>query len=175
LVHIACPEVTEVIKWGFPNFEYKGPMFSIAAFKAHCAITFWKGKLMKDAHLMEVAESEVAMGHFGKIKSLQDLPSDEKMIEYLQEAMDLNERGIKLEKSNSKPKKEYNMPALWEEKLNENPLAKDNFNSFSPSKQNEYKEWICEAKTEATLIKRITQALILIEEGKARHWKYGAK
>lgn len=32
LVHTACPEVEEKIKWGFPHFDYKGMMCSMAAF-----------------------------------------------------------------------------------------------------------------------------------------------
>ena len=42
LVHKACPEVEETIKWGFPHFDYKGIMCSMAAFKNHCAFGFWK-------------------------------------------------------------------------------------------------------------------------------------
>jgi hypothetical protein len=30
LVHQACPEVEEVIKWGFPNFDYKGVLCNMA-------------------------------------------------------------------------------------------------------------------------------------------------
>jgi hypothetical protein len=47
-VHAACPEVEETIKWGMPSFEYKGPYFSMAAFKAHCSAGFWKANLLKD-------------------------------------------------------------------------------------------------------------------------------
>ena len=38
----------EVIKWGFPHFEYKGLVGSMAAFKQHCSFGFWKGKLLSD-------------------------------------------------------------------------------------------------------------------------------
>jgi hypothetical protein len=43
LVHKACPDVEEKIKWSFPHFEYKGPICHMAAFKQHCAFGFWKG------------------------------------------------------------------------------------------------------------------------------------
>lgn len=43
LVHEACLEVEETIKWSFPHFDYKdNVMCSMAAFKAHCAFTFGK-------------------------------------------------------------------------------------------------------------------------------------
>ena len=70
LVHKACPDVEENIKWSFVSFEYKGLLCSFAAFKQHCAFGFWKAALMKDPALIENAKSESAMGHLGKITSL---------------------------------------------------------------------------------------------------------
>jgi hypothetical protein len=46
LVHKACPEVEETMKWSFPHFDYKGMMCSMAAFKQHCAFGFWKASLI---------------------------------------------------------------------------------------------------------------------------------
>ena len=34
VVHDACPEVEETMKWSFPHFDYKGMLCSMAAFKA---------------------------------------------------------------------------------------------------------------------------------------------
>src|SRR5882757_7669780 len=80
LVHKACPDVEEKMKWSFPHFDYKGEMMcSMAAFKQHAAFGFWKAALMKDPILTETSKSEVAMGHLGRITSLKDLPSDKKM------------------------------------------------------------------------------------------------
>ena len=98
LVHLACPNVEEVMKWSFPNFEYKGLMCHMAGFKNHCSFGFWKGALMKDKSLVKNAASESAMGHLGPIKSLKDLPSDKVMIQYIKEAAKLNDAGIKVEK-----------------------------------------------------------------------------
>ena len=53
LVHTACPGVEESIKWSFPNFDYKGPFCSMAAFKEHCSFGFWKAALMSDATKMK--------------------------------------------------------------------------------------------------------------------------
>ncbi|MEA2464529.1 MAG: hypothetical protein QOJ98_2276, partial [Acidobacteriota bacterium] len=43
VVHGACPEVEETIKWSVPHFDYKGPFCQMAAFKQHCGFGFWKG------------------------------------------------------------------------------------------------------------------------------------
>src|SRR5688572_21170865 len=91
LVHRACPEVEETMKWSFPHFDYRNEMMcSMAAFKQHCVMGFWKASIMKDPVLVENARSEVAMGHMGKIASIKDLPPDKKVIAYIKEAMGLN-------------------------------------------------------------------------------------
>lgn len=71
-------------------------MCSMASFKKHCSFGFWKASLMKDKTLIANAESETAMGHYGKITSLKDLPSDKKIVAHIKNAMVLNEKGIKL-------------------------------------------------------------------------------
>ena len=66
IVHAACPDVEETMKWSFPHFDYKGGMMcSMAAFKAHCAFGFWKSSLV-----LTVPGADDAMGHFGRITSV---------------------------------------------------------------------------------------------------------
>jgi hypothetical protein len=96
LIHIACPETEEKIRWGFPHFDYMGMLVSMAAFKKHCAFTFYKGDLMNDPYgVMDKGRSE-SMGQMGKLTSLEDLPSDEIMISLIREAMRLNDEGVRL-------------------------------------------------------------------------------
>lgn len=79
LVHTACPDVEEKMKWSFPHFDYKGEMMcSVAYFKQHAVFGFWKASLMNDPILLQNAQSKVSMGHLGKLTSLKDLPSDKK-------------------------------------------------------------------------------------------------
>lgn len=173
LVHKACPEVEETIKWGFPHFNYKGMMCSMAAFKKHCAFSFWKASLMKDKKLIENAKSESAMGHLGKITSLKDLPSDKVLLSYIKEAMKLNEDDEKLStKKVAKAKKEIIVPDYFIKALKKSKFAQKTFENFSPSHKKEYIEWITEAKTEETRNKRIATAIEWLAEGKQRNWKY---
>jgi uncharacterized protein YdeI (YjbR/CyaY-like superfamily) len=171
LVHAACPDVEETMKWSFPHFDYKGVMCSMASFKQHCVFGFWKAALMKDKSLMETAKSEVAMGHLGRITSLQDLPSDKKMLAYIKEAMKLNELGARIEKPRV-VKKEIPIPDYFAKALSKNKKAKKVFDDFSTSHRREYLEWITEAKTEATREKRMKTTLGWLKEGKDRNWKY---
>ena len=171
LVHLSCPEVEEVMKWSFPNFEYKGLMCSMAAFKNHCSFGFWKASLMKDKTLVKNAESQSSMGHLGALKSLKDLPSDKVMIQYIKEAAKLNDAGIKVEKK--KPiKKELVIPPYFIKAIKTNKAAQKAFYGFSYSNKKEYVTWITEAKTEATRTSRMATALEWIAEGKIRNWKY---
>lgn len=174
LVHRACPEATETVKWGFPHFEYHGVLCSMASFKKHCSFGFWKAALLSDPHkLLNIAE-KAAMGHFGQIKSLADLPDDAILIQYIQEGAKLNKENIKKE---AKPKSAISkqnlvIPDYFQEALNQTEQAKRVFDSFSYSKQKEYITWLTEAKTEATRLKRQEIALEWITEGKSRNWKY---
>ena len=172
LVHTGCPQVEETIKWGFPNFDYKGVFCSMAAFKEHCSFGFWKAAIMKDAEKLK-ANQESAMGHLGKIKSIDDLPSDKILISYIKEAARLNDEGVKLPPRNkSVEKKELIIPEYFTKPLSKNKKASQAFEAFSPSHKKEYVEWITEAKTEETRNKRMATALEWIAEGKGRNWKY---
>lgn len=171
LVHKACPQVEEKIKWGIPSFEFKGPMCGMASFKQHCTFGFWKASLMKDNTLLETAKSEVAMGHLGRITSLKDLPADRVMIGYIKEAAKLNEDGIKV-KRRPVVKTPVVVPAYMLKALKTNKKAEKTFREFSNSNRKEYVEWITEARTEATREKRIETMLQWLEEGKIRNWKY---
>ncbi len=175
LVHKICPDVEEKIKWGMPFFDYKGPMCHMASFKQHAVFGFWKAALMKDKELLEMAKSEVAMGHLGKITSLKDLPSNKQLTAYIKDAMQLNEAGVKLPAKPKAAAKPVEVPAELTVALKRNKAAKATFEAFSNSHKKEYIEWITEAKTEATREKRLEQAIEMMAEGKSRNWKYHAK
>ena len=170
LVHEACPDVVEKKKWSFPHFDYKGMLCSMASFKEHCAFGFWKQSLLEaDAFPTE----KTAMGSFGRITSLADLPDDKTMKKLIVDAIKLNDAGIKVVKA--KPageKKELVVPEVLLEALAANDAAAETFNNFPYSKKRDYVEWITEAKTDTTREKRLATTLEWLAEGKARHWKY---
>ncbi|MEO8398433.1 MAG: YdeI/OmpD-associated family protein [Ignavibacteriaceae bacterium] len=172
LVHKADPDIEETIKWGMPFFDHKGTVCHMAAFKQHCAIGFWKGSLMKDSKKVFVRNEEAAMGHLGRITSLKDLPSDKILIEYIKEAVKLNEAGIKLPPKKPKEKKELEIPDYLTTALKKNKKAQKTFEDFSYTNKKEYIDWLTEAKTEATRNKRLETAIEWISEGKIRNWMY---
>ncbi len=172
LVHKACPQVEETVKWGFPHFEYKGILCSMAAFKQHCSFGFWKATLMKDDKDLLKQVGKTDMGYFDKIQSLEDLPSDKILIAYIKEAVRLNDEDIKVVKPKAAPKKALATPPDLLAALKKNKAALKTFESFSPSNKKDYIEWIVDAKTEATRNKRLETAIEWMAEGKIRNWKY---
>jgi uncharacterized protein YdeI (YjbR/CyaY-like superfamily) len=175
LVHQACPQIEETMKWSMPFFDYKGAVCNMASFQQHCSFGFWKASLMTDYHKI-MTEGHEAPGQLGQIKSLQDLPSDEILVGYIKEAVRLNEEGVKVPaKPKTTEKKELVIPECLVSALETNSVASETFENFSYSKKKDYAEWLNEAKTDDTRYKRLATAIEWLTEGKARHWKYERK
>ena len=167
-IHAACPDVVETVKWGHPSFEYKGILCGMAAFKQHAAFGFWKHDLVvgKDA------KSKEAMGSFGRITSLADLPPAAKFAGLVKKAMELNDAGVKVVRDKTRKKKPIAMHPGFAKALARDAKARAQFDAFSPSCQREYMEWIGDAKQDATRERRIATAVAWIAQGKSRNWKY---
>jgi uncharacterized protein YdeI (YjbR/CyaY-like superfamily) len=172
LVHAACPEVEETMKWSFPNFIYKGMFCSMASFKAHCAFGFWKASLIFGKGNSAAGDDKGSMGHFGRLTALSDLPKDKELLAYIKEAVRLNDAGISKARPRPKAKKELVVPNYFTLALKKNKKALAAFEDFSYSHKKEYLEWITEAKTDETRQRRIATALEWMAEGKSRNWKY---
>jgi len=171
LVYKADPDIQETVKWGFPHFEHKGIVCSMASFKEHCTFLFWKASLMSDTSNIFKQTANTAMGQLGRLEKLSDLPPDKVLIEYIKEAVQLNKENVKAPLKSSE-KKKLIIPEYFLSALKKNKKAIKNFEDFSYSHKKEYVEWITEAKTDATKEKRVATAVEWISEGKGRNWKY---
>ena len=165
LVHTGCPDVEETLKWGVPHFMHQGMLGGMAAFKHHCAFGFWTGAML-------LPSNSEAMGNFGRITALSDLPKDKIMIGLVKKAARSNENGEKRPLAPRKPKKDLPMPAGLLKELKKSSRARATFENFSPSHKRDYVEWITEAKTEETRTRRLRTAIEWLTEGKPRNWKY---
>jgi uncharacterized protein YdeI (YjbR/CyaY-like superfamily) len=167
-VHAACPDVEESLKWSMPFFSHRGPLMNMSAFKEHAAFGFWKGALVLGR---SAGDDERAMGQFGRITSVKDLPPKKELVALIKKAAKLNEEGVKVEKKKVR-RPELPVPSELTAALAKNEKAKAAFEAFPPSHKREYNEWIGEAKREETRVARVKQAVEWIAEGKARNWKY---
>ena len=170
LVHRGCPEVAETLKWSMPWFEYKGLLCGMAAFKQHATFGFWQHKLILDKSC-----EEGGMGQFGRITSLQDLPSDNTLLGYIAKAVKLKDSGVRSASgtpARRNVKRELVLPDYLSAALKRNKRALTNFEKFSYSHKKEYVEWLTGAKREETRQKRLSTALAWITAGKPQNWKY---
>jgi uncharacterized protein YdeI (YjbR/CyaY-like superfamily) len=167
-VHESCPDVTENIKWGMPSFEYKGLLCGFAAFKAHATFGFWKHDLV----IGEDSRSREAMGSFGRLTSLSQLPSKRLFSTWMKKAMKLNEDGITAPREKRTVKKPIAPPRDFAAALAKDARAFGTFKGLAPSHKREYIEWITEAKRPETRSRRIATSLEWLAAGKSRNWKY---
>ncbi|MEO8190254.1 MAG: YdeI/OmpD-associated family protein [Acidobacteriota bacterium] len=173
LVHQACPDVEETVKWSSPAFTTDGKiMCGMAAFKEHCTFGFWHQGMTEV--LGEDGEKEAtAMGSFGRIRSLSDLPSDRKLLRYIRKAAELSASEAPARPRPARaPAKAVEVPEDLAAGLKKNRAAGSTFEKMSLSHRREYVEWITEAKREETREKRLSTALEWLAEGKSRNWKY---
>ena len=170
IVHEACPQVDETMKWSMPSFGYAGGILcGMAAFKQHVSFGFWK-----HAQVMGEENPRDGMGSFGKMTTIKDLPPKKELVALIKRAMKLNEQGVKPPPASRKaaPKPPPVAPDDLMAALKKNRKAQATFDAFSPSARREYIDWIVEAKREETRAKRLAQAIEWMAEGKQRNWKY---
>jgi uncharacterized protein YdeI (YjbR/CyaY-like superfamily) len=164
VMHEACPDIEEDLKWNSPAFMYQGAILAgCAGFKQHVQFGFWKHDV--------VVGARDGMG-FGKVTRIEDLPARKQLLAQVKKAMKVQESGAKSPLMARKKRKPIPMHPALEGALAKNKKAKAAFEALSPSHQREYLEWITEAKGEDTRARRVKQAVEWIAQGKSRNWKY---
>jgi uncharacterized protein YdeI (YjbR/CyaY-like superfamily) len=167
-VHAVLPEVEETMKWSMPTYTVGGKIVLItSAFKAHAALNFWRGQEIGDG-----SPKAGAMGQFGRLTSVEDLPPDTELDALIGEAAALAKTAPAPRKTKHEPKPAPEMHPDFASALAKADKAKSTFDNFPPSCRREYLEWISEAKREETRNKRIATAVEWLAEGKRRNWKY---
>jgi uncharacterized protein YdeI (YjbR/CyaY-like superfamily) len=167
VVHAACPDCEETLKWSMPTFMYKGKILAgFAAFKAHATFGYWN-----DSMLNEDSKNRSAMGQFGRLASLDDLPDRTTLIDLTRQSMALIDSGAKPPRATAK-KAPFTVPQDLRAAIDAAPAAAATWAGFPPSCQREYVEWVTEAKRDETRAKRLALTIEWLAEGKRRNWKY---
>jgi uncharacterized protein YdeI (YjbR/CyaY-like superfamily) len=162
LIHTACPNVEETIKWSSPFYTYKGLLATTPAFKKHCAVIFWKGKLILGKDRTK----------YRRLTSLAQLPSDKILLSCIRKAVELNEAGTKTTTRRKSGARQVPVPNDVVAALAKRKKSLATFEQLSPSHRREYIEWITQAKREETRLRRIATAIEWLSQGKSFNWKY---
>lgn len=166
-VHAVVPAAEETIKWRMPTYAVGGKILLItAAFKAHAALNFWRGQDLRSGNNHE------ALGQFGKLKGIADLPPDSELDRLIAAAAQLAANAPAPRTAKHPPKPAAELHPDFSAALAAHPRAEATLDAFPPSCRREYVDWIGEAKQDATRAKRIATAIEWLSEGKKRHWKY---
>jgi hypothetical protein len=173
VVHAACPQVEETLKWSSPSFVHKGIVCGMAAFKEHCTFGFWKEALLHDRLAGLPRGDGKAMGQFGRITSVSQLPGDRALMRLVRAAVELNERGIK-SPTRGKPRgdRELPVPGYFMAALRNNRKALATFKGFNYSNKKDYVDWVTDAKGEETRRRRLETSVAWMADGKVHNWKY---
>jgi uncharacterized protein YdeI (YjbR/CyaY-like superfamily) len=167
-VHAVAPDAEEAMKWSAPGFTVDGKiLLMMAAFKAHAALNFWRGQEIGDGN-----PKAGAMGQFGRLTSIGDLPPDAELDALIREAVALAKTAPAPRKVKHEPKPAAEIHPEFAAALKVSPKAQETLDGFPPSARREYLDWVAEAKQDKTRAKRIADAIEWLSEGKRRHWKY---
>lgn len=175
VVHEGCPEIVETMKWSRPFFDFNGPLCGMAAFKEHCSLHFWKGGNIVSAD----ASKAGAMGQFGRITTLKDLPARRTLVGLVKKAAALNAAGVRADWMEKRvvaravrSVRPIVVPEDLAAALAKNRKARATFEAFSPSHRREYVDWIVGAKRQETRDRRVATAVAQMADGKVQNWKY---
>lgn len=159
------------MKWSTPSFLYKGKILcNMAAFKGHATFGFWQGRLVTGEGAPP-PEKE-AMGQFGRLTTLSDLPDAAALAAMVHKAMALVDSDAKAARPIKHARPPAETPVDLTAALAASASAKASFDAFPPGQRREYIDWITSAKRPETRRKRLETAIAQLEEGKRLNWKY---
>ena len=160
--------LTEELKWSIPCYTFQGKnILVVAAFKAYCSVSFFKGALLSDSHgkLKTPGENSQAT-RLLKFTSAEQVKQEADIIKaYIYEAIEVEKAGLKVAfKKDVGP-----MPEELKEKLEDMPALKTAFNALTPGRQRGYILYFSQAKQSKTRMARIEKYIPKILSGKGFH------
>jgi len=157
-------EAKEDFKWSIPVYTLNNKnVFGICKFKNHFGIWFFNGVFLKDPKkvLENAQEGKTKSMRHWKFQSLDEV--DKKVVlDYMTEALDNQKKGLEVKAEKTK---KVEIPELLQSELRKDAALKTAFEKFTPYKQNEFCEYIAEAKQEKTNLRRLDKILSMIKEG----------
>jgi len=182
-VHLWVPELellraivldcglTEDCKWGVPCYTFQdNNVLLISAFKNHCAISFFKGSLLRDENgILEKPGKHSQATRLIKFTARKQIEEKEDYIRaFIFDAIEIEKAGLKVEFK----KKPEPIPEELEQKFQDDPMLKDAFEALTPGRQRGYILFFSAPKQSKTRISRIEKCVGKILNGEGMHDKY---
>ena len=158
--------LTEELKWGCPCYTFeKNNIVLIHVFKEYCALLFFKGALLKDAHNILIQQTEnVQAARQIRFTNIQQITGMEAILSaYIFEAVEVEEAGLKVD---LKKTSDFKIPEEFQNKLDKKPALKKAFNALTPGRQRAYIFYFSQPKQSKTRESRIEKCVPQILEGK---------
>ena len=162
---LGCP-LTEELKWGKPSYSLeKNNIVLMHGFKEYCALLFFKGALLKDAHGILVQQTENTQSarqiRFTNVREIARLEPILKA--YVLEAIEVEKAGLKVD---FKKTAGYAIPEEFQDKLVEIPALKSAFDALTPGRQRAYILYFSAPKQSKTRESRVEKCVQQILNGK---------
>jgi len=164
-IALGC-DLVEEIKWGKPCFTFlKKNVAIVIPLKESCALSFFKGALLKDPkHILEKIGEHTQAGRWVKFTSVKNIATLQSTLRsYLYEAIELQESGRKVERM--KPS-EYAVAEELQTVLNGNAALQIAFEALTPGRRKSYCFYISSAKQAKTREARAQRCLPMILSGR---------
>jgi len=158
--------LTEELKWGKPCYTFQDSnIVLIHGFKAYCALLFFKGALLKDAHGLLIRQTETVQAarqiRFTSVREIVEQAARVK--DYVLEAIEVEKAGLQV---TLKKTSEFKMAEEFKIKLAENAALKTAFAALTPGRQRAYLLYFAAPKQAKTREARVEKCRALILRGK---------
>jgi uncharacterized protein YdeI (YjbR/CyaY-like superfamily) len=158
-------DLVEELKWGKPCFTYhKKNVAIIAPLKDACALSFFKGALLKDPKHILQKIGQVQAGRWIKFTSPKEISAMRATLRsYIYEAIKVEESGKKVP---LKKASEYVVPEELQVRLNAAPGLKAAFEALTPGRRKSYIFHVSRAKQAKTRAARAEKCVPMILSGR---------
>ena len=158
-------DLVEELKWGKPCFTYqKRNVAIIIPLKDACALSFFKGALLKDPKHILQKIGEAQAGRWIKFTSPKEISALQPTLRsYISEAIEVEASGKKVP---LKKASEYVVPEELQVRLNAAPELKAAFEALTPGRRKSYIFHVSGAKQAKTRAARAEKCVPMILSGR---------
>ncbi len=158
------PDLTESIKWHMLCFSGRKLVCGLSACQKHLGISFFRGTELRE--MTKLFEGGEANTSIQSIRVTKRDPLDAQAFRRLLHAAVALDADAHAKPPPAKQRDEWPMPPVLAKALKKDKKAAAFFQALKPTYQREYKVWICTAKQEETIQRRLNETIRALAAGK---------